>query len=137
MSIRLRHVYFDEDGTARPISQARLGRVLSPDTREPLPELAGRRVRFLTLYVLFDEDVAIEVSRAEPSLIAFDDEGRRDQAEASRERHAAVQLLDDTAHSTEPGLITAGARFQTAGFRWKPTPADLDAAIAIHRLRRT
>ena len=36
-------LYFDEDGTARPMSQARLARVRSSHTREAVPELAGTR----------------------------------------------------------------------------------------------
>jgi hypothetical protein len=43
--IRLRHVYFDDDGTIHPLSQARYDRVFAPHTREAVPELAGRRVR--------------------------------------------------------------------------------------------
>lgn len=136
MLIRLRHVYFDEDGTARPMSQARYDRVFGPHTREAVPELAGRRVRFLTLYVWFEDGVPIEVSRVEGSFITFDDEGRRDQADADLERRAAVGLLDSIGGSPEqPGVISAAARFQSAGFRWRPSQANIKAAIAVHRLR--
>jgi hypothetical protein len=97
-----------------------------------------RRVRFLTLYVWFDHGVPVEVSRVEPSLVAFDDDGRRDRAEADREHQAAINLLDEAVFGpAEPEVIPAAARFQTAGFRWKPTRADLDAALAVHGLRHT
>jgi hypothetical protein len=79
--------------------------------------------------------VPIEVSQTDASLVTFDDEGRRDQAEAARERHAAVGLLDQSDQPSTTGVIPAAARFQTAGFRWKPTRAELEAAIAVHRLR--
>lgn len=135
MPIRLRHVYFDDDGTIHPMSQARYDRVLAPHTREAVPELAGRRVRFLTLYVWFEDAVPLEVSRAEGSLITFDDEGRRDLADAERERRAAVGLLDQSHRPSATGLISAAARFESAGFRWNPTRAELEVAISIHRLR--
>lgn len=89
------------------------------------------RVRFLTLYVWFEDGVPVEVSRVEPSLVAFDDEGRLDRAEAERELHAAVGLVDQAVFGTaEVGVVPAAARFQTARFRWKPTQAELEAALA-------
>ena len=72
----------------------------------------------------------------ESSLVAFDDEGRLDRAEAERQLHAAVNLVEQAVFgTTELGVVPAAARFQTAGFRWKPTQAELEAALAVHRLR--
>ena len=136
MPVRPRHVYFDDDGAAHPLSQARFGRVFDLHAREPIPELAGRRVRFLTLFVWFEDGIPIEVSQTEASLVAFDDEGRRDLAEANRERHSTAGLLDQSDQPSSSGVISAEARFQTAGFRWRPTRADIEAAIAIHGLPR-
>lgn len=136
VATRLRHVYFGEDGTARPMSQARFDRVFNSHTREAIPELAGHRIRFLTLYVWFEDGIPIEISRAEGSLITFDDEGCRDQDDADLERRAAVGLLDSIGGAPEqPSVIPAAARFQSAGFRWQPSKADIETAIAIHRLR--
>lgn len=135
MPIRIRHVFFDEDGTAHPMSQARFDRVFDPNTREAVPELAGHRVRFLTLYVWFEHGVPLEVSRTEGSLVTFDDEGRRDLADADRERRAAVGLLDQSHRPSTSGVISAAARFESAGFRWTLTRAELEAAISVHRLR--
>jgi len=135
VSLRLRHVYFDDDGTARPLSQARFERVFGLHMREPIPELAGRRVRFLTLFVWFEDGIPIEVSQTDASLVTFDDEGRRDLTEANRERHAAVGLLDQSDQPSTTGVVSAAARFQTAGFRWTPTRAEIEAAIAVHGLR--
>jgi hypothetical protein len=135
VSIRLRHVYFDDDGTIHLMSQARYDRIFAPHTREAVPERANRRVRFLTLYVWLEDSVPLEVSRAEGSLVTFDDDGRRDLADAERERRAAVGLLDQSHRPSTSGVISAAARFESAGFRGKPTRAELEAAISVHRLR--
>jgi len=120
------------------MSQARFERILDLQTREPIPELAGRRARFLTLYVRFEDGAPVEVSRVEPWRVAFDDEGRLDRAEAQREHQAAINLLSESIiNGTQPGVVSAAARFQTAGFRWKPTRAELEAALAVYRLRGT
>lgn len=112
MAIRPRYAYFDEDGNARAMSQARYERVMDLHTREPFAELAGRRVRFLTLYVWIEDGVPVEVSRVEPSLVAFDDEGRLDRAEAERQLHAAVNLVEQAVFGTaEVGVVPAAARF--------------------------
>ncbi len=42
-------------------------------TPETIPELAGQRVRFITLCVLFEDGVAIEVARVDSSLVASDE----------------------------------------------------------------
>lgn len=136
MPIRLRHVYFDDDGTIHPMSQARFDRIFDPHTREAIPKLANRRVRFLTLYVWFEDGLPLEVSRAEGSLVTFDHQGRRDVADADRERRAAVGLLDQSHRPSTSGVISAAARFESAGFRWNPARADIEAAIVVHRLRR-
>ncbi len=94
--LHLRHVYFDDHGAAHPLSQARFTRVFDLDTREAISELAGRRVRFLTLFVWFEDDLPLEVSQTEASVVTFDDDGRRDQAKANRERRSAARLLDQS-----------------------------------------
>lgn len=66
--------------------------MLAPHPREASPELAGRRVRFLTLLIWFEDGIPLEVSQTEASLVTLDDEGRRDQAEADCERHATAGL---------------------------------------------
>jgi len=120
VSIRLRHAYFDDAGAAHTLSQARFERVMDRHTREPIPELAGKRVRFITLSVLFEDGVALEVGRVDSSLVVFDDNGRRDEADADRQLHAAVELLDDVVgRSDSSTVVPAAARFQVAGFRWK------------------
>ena len=51
-------------------------------------------------------------------------------------RHAAVELLDDVVgRSDSSTVVPAAARFQIAGFRWKPTPEQLEAVIKAHDLR--
>ncbi len=136
MSIRLRHAYFDDVGAVHTLSQARFERVMDRHNREPIPELAGKRVRFITLSVLFEDGVAIEVARVDPSLVAFDDDGRRDEDDANRQLHAAVELLDDVVgRSDSSTVVPAAARFQVAGFRWKPTPEQIEAVIEAHHLR--
>lgn len=59
---------FDDSGTAHSICQARFERILDRELREPFPELAGHRVRFLTLFVWFEDRVPIEVSRVDATL---------------------------------------------------------------------
>lgn len=135
VSIRLRHAYFDDAGKAHPLSQARFDRVMDAHIREPIPELAGKRVRFITLYVQFEDGLAIELVRVEASLVVFDDKGR-DEADADRQLHAAASLLDDTIGlSTTSTVVPAAGSFQASGFRWKPTSEQVEAVIAAHRLR--
>ena len=108
---------------------------MDPHQREPLPELADRRVRFLTLYVEFADGSPIEVLSVEARMITFDAEGRRDQDDTRRALQAAVGLFDTAFGSSKPTtVVPAAARFQSAGFRWKPTSAEVDAVIAAHRL---
>lgn len=77
VSVRPRHAYFDEAGAVHKLSQARYERVMNLEVREAIPELAGCRVRFLTLYVRFEDDMAIEIVNASASYVAFDEKGRR------------------------------------------------------------
>lgn len=136
MPLRARYVYFDDDGNAHRMSQARYERILDREAGEAVPELAGRRVRFLTLFVWFEDRVPVEVSRADGTLLTFDAEGRRDLAVADRQLQAAVELMNDSiVGRSEAGVISAAGRFKTAGFRWTPTQDEVEAAIAVHRLR--
>jgi len=136
VSIRLRHAYLDDTGEIHPLSQARFDRVMDAHIREPIPELAGKRVRFITLYVQFEDGLAVELVRVEASLVVFDDKGCRDEADADRQLHAAASLLDDTIGlSTTSTVVPAAGRFQASGFRWKPTSEQVEAVIAAHRLR--
>ena len=67
--------------------------------------------------------MAVEVARVDSPLVAFDDNGRRDEADADRQLHVAVELLDDAVgRSDSSTVVPAAARFKVAGFRWKPTP---------------
>lgn len=71
------------------------------------------------------------------SFATFGDEGRGDRADADLERRAAAGLLDSIGGSPEqPDVIPAAARCQSAGFRWRPFQADIEAALAVHRLRQ-
>lgn len=136
MSLRARHAYFDEDGNIHTFSQARYERVMDAHTHEAIPELAGRRVRVLSLYVRFEGRVPIEIVNIDASLVAFDDEGRRDQTEAERERRAAVGLLGGPSRSPDPSnVVSAATRFESAGFHWRPTREQIEAVIAAHRLQ--
>ena len=110
------------------MSQARYERILDREVREAVPELAGRRVRFLTLFVWFEDRVPVEVSRADGMLLTFD--------AADRQLQAAVELMNDSiVGRSETGVISAAGRFKTAGYRWTPTRDEVEAAIAVHGLR--
>lgn len=136
MAVRPKHVYFGEDDTVHPISHTRLTRALDPEIREPIVEFSGRRVRVLTLYVLFEDRVPVEVVRVEPAILTFDPDGCRNRADAAREMKAAVaQIGPARCPDSTSNLIPAAARFQAAAFTWTPTKAQIEAAIAAHRLR--
>lgn len=136
VSLRVRYAYFDDEGTAHRMSQARFDRVHDREFREPVPELAGRRVRFLVLFVWFEDRVPVEVTQMDAWIITFDSDGRRDLAVADRQLQAAVETVDETILArSDPAVIAAAGRFKTAGYRWKPTTAQVEAAITVHRLR--
>ncbi|MCA9652120.1 MAG: hypothetical protein KC501_19550 [Myxococcales bacterium] len=136
MAVRPKHVYFDDDGAVHPLSHTRLTRALDGNLREPIAELSGRRARLLTLYVLFEDRVPIEVVCVEPAILTFDPDGCRNQADAAREMKAAVAQLGPARRpDSSSNLIPAAARFEAAAFTWTPTKAQIEAAIAAHRLR--
>jgi len=133
---RTRHAYFDRR-TLSTIDQDSFERITDPCIREPIPHLSGRRIRFITLFVEFDGDVAVKLAHVEPAWLTFDDEGRRDEAEAARARHATVDLLDDAPPgSASPTVVPAAARFVSAGSRWEPTAEQLDSVLDLHGLRK-
>lgn len=75
---------------------------------EAPPELAGRCARFLALAVWFEDEVPIEASQVEGSLITFDDDGHRELVKASGERRTAAGLLDQSHRPATSEVISAG-----------------------------
>ncbi|MCX4239434.1 hypothetical protein [Paraliomyxa miuraensis] len=69
--------------------------------------------------------------------MTFNDEGRRDEDDADLELRAAVGGLGLSHQPSSSGLVLAAAHFLSAGFRWKPTWTDIEAALAVHRLHHT
>jgi len=132
---RTRHAYFDRR-TLSTIDQDSFERITDPCIREPIPRLSGRRIRFITLFVEFDGDTAVKLAHVEPVRLTFDDEGRWEEAEAERARHAAADLLDDApSGSASPTVVPAAARFVSAGSRWEPTAEQLDSVLRLHGLQ--
>ncbi len=83
---------------------------------ESLPELAGCRVRFVTLMVECVDGIAVEVTHIDPILLAFDPEGRR-------------ALLGP------PDGLAPRARSGPAVIRAMPSADELEAVLRAHGLR--
>lgn len=92
MPTRLRRVFFGDGSAIHPMSQARFASSLPTRAKRSLNSVAGRRVRFLLLFVWFEDGVPIEVSRVEGSPVTLDDEGHRDLTDASAEQPSASSI---------------------------------------------
>ena len=141
MSIRIRHVYFEDDGTAHKLTQARYKRIMDTAVRESVPTFAGRRVRFMELCVLFEGRQPQQVTHVACSWVAFDNEGRVDEAENERvvqvaSAHISQALFGDLLRlddqPRDPNVVEASTRFEVEHFRWKPTAAQVKAALEVH-----
>ncbi len=117
------------------LSLARFERLLRRETKESLPQYAGKRIRYAIAILSLSGRKPLAINRIDYSILSFDAEGRIDISERERQTRLAIEsmppLLEQKDHLRQ--VIDARRHFAKKryehDFKWTPSPA-IEAAIA-------
>lgn len=93
MGISLRIFFINEDDSIQHFALARYERLHERDSKERLPEYAGKRVRYALVVLDLVDREPIEILRIQYSFLDFDSEGRIDPDEGRKEARLAFEIL--------------------------------------------
>ena len=135
MGISLRIFIVDDDDTLQRLPLARYDRLLGRNSKECMPQYAGKRVRYALVVVNLWNREPVEILRFEYSFLSFDAVGRVDPAESEKEARLALEMLPSisfpfdkpTDNVIEARHLFSKKRFENE-YKWTPTP-EIEAAI--------
>lgn len=123
MGIGLRYFAVSSDDTVKRWTQARFKRVW--DGSEPLPEFAGRRLRYALVIVETYEREVVALRGVEWNVMALDPAGKHDRMAAMNDAVAVMSAVNTPYPSP---IADARRRFYHRRVHWEPTRA-LRAAV--------
>jgi hypothetical protein len=124
MALSIRHFLLTDDGAVLRLPAASMWRMVQDPDACRLPDLAGLRVREVTVVVEVDQGVPLRTVRSTYAVLSFDNAGRLDGARFRRQQFARAEAAFDRALSGEPDpqtVVDASSRFVAQGGTWTPT----------------
>ncbi len=136
MGISLRIFIVDDDDKLQRLPLARYDRLLAPNSKECMPQYAGKRVRYALVVVDLINRTPVEILRFEYSFLSFDAEGRIDPTESEKEARLAFEILPPlpflfdkpTDNVIEARHLFSKKRFENE-YKWTPAPRIEDAIV--------
>jgi len=126
MGIGIRVLLVDDDDFIKRLPLTRYERLLRRNSKERLPQYAGKRVRFAEVAVELEERKPVRIIRAVYGILPFDFEGRIDAAEYEKEMRLSAEMMPPIlADRLSPKIVDAKHKFAKKRFndqfRWEPT----------------
>lgn len=133
MGIGIRVLLVDDDDSIKRLPLTRYERLLRRNSKEHLPQYAGKRVRFAEVAVELEKRKPVQIIRAVYGILQFDSEGRIDAAEYEKEMRLSAEMMPPIlADRPSPKIVDAKHKFAKKRFvdqfRWEPTP-QIDKSI--------
>ena len=112
MGTSLRIFLVNDDDSVQSLPLARYERLMRHDSKESLPQYAGKRVRYAMVVVDFINRIPTEILRTEYSFLSFDSEGRLDLGDKEKQLMLGLNMVPPLlADEDEPEIIDARHRF--------------------------
>jgi hypothetical protein len=124
MRIALRHFLLDQEGALYRVPAASLDRILQNPARNPLPHLAGQRVRSAEVAVEMVNGRPLRVVRSVFSVLTFKSDGTLVSPLQDRHVRALAEVaLPIEAPTCHASVAEASAQFVARGGQWTPSAA--------------
>jgi len=126
MGIGIRVLLVDDDDSIKRLPLTRYERLLRRNSKERLPQYAGKRVRFAEVAVELEERKPVQIVRVVYGILPFDSEGRIDTAEYEKEMRFVAEMMPPILPDRQsPKIVDAKHKFAKKRFndqfRWEPT----------------
>ena len=126
MGIGIRVLLVDDDDSIKRLPLTRYERLLRRNSKEHLPQYAGKRVRFAEVAVELEKRKPVQIIRSVYGILQFDSEGRIDAAEYEKEMRLSAEMMPPIlADRLSPKIVDAKHKFARKRFkdqfRWEPT----------------
>jgi hypothetical protein len=135
MGISLRIFIVEDDDTIHRLPLAKYERLLKRNSKECLPQYAGKRVRYALVVVDLHNRKPMQILRFQYSFLTFDAEGRFDPADREEETRLAFDIMPPIPISFEKdpdNVIEARHLFAEKRFKhkytWTPSP-EMESVI--------
>ena len=134
MGLGQRFFIVKDDDSLERLSVAKFERLRRRDPEEPLPQYAGKRIRYALVVLEVEQRKPVAINRIQYNFIFFDSEGRIDASEREKAARLALEMLPPLP-PVEPQpeqVIVARHKFAKRRYddhyKWTPTP-EIEEAI--------
>lgn len=118
MGIGLRVFLVDNNDAFIKVSYARWERLHSNHPTERFPEYAGKRMRFIMVFLDLEERKPVYINHLDLGYIIFDADGKMDQEDWERHKHLVVESADLFGpEENEGNVINAQTEFLRRTYR--------------------
>jgi UV DNA damage repair endonuclease len=120
MGIGFKHFIIDENDNLKMISNTRMNKLINQDQNTNLIEFAGKRIRYVTVAIEYENREPISVVRIQGHFLELDKDGKVDIYGFNKEMQTAIGMIEIPDITNESkNVINAESKF--AQERYKHT----------------